>query len=335
MFVSPRRTAINTHNILGEKMIKMRTLFLKDWENNGGRVTAQKDDEIWEWVKDSIPYIKRDGTSVMIKDGVPHYRYELRRGKEDNLESDFIKCDLSNESIYTTYWIPLDENCENYNKRIMVGKNRELVDIVKSGNYSDGTYEFCGNNISGNHEKIDGYKLFKHDSEAITDKLKYDFDWLRNYVCKMGHEGIVFHHPTDETKKAKLRQKDFGKIWHKSEQFGNKLVFYDRKHFQTIFDECQSNKNNIISSHKVDIMDFIDVKKTLDKNNVNYHYRMFDHERNEYIKLSKTRKRLMFELSNGTIVSSKFVNLQKLEIDLVSDDNGFVDKLFTPIYWEE
>ena len=313
-------------------MKKMNPLFLKDWSTHGGRVSTKKDEEIWSWVKDSVPHIRRDGTSVMVKDGVPYYRYELRRGKEDKLESDFIKCDETNESIYTTYWIPLDGSNETRN---IIGKNRALIELVKNGDYVDGTYEFCGEGIGGNHEKIDGYKLFKHDSEPITDTITYEFDWLRNYICNMDNEGIVFHHATDNTIKAKLRQSDFGKIWHKDEQFGNRMFFYDRKHFQKIFNECQTENNDIISQHTLDIMDFIDVKKTLDKNNVDYHYRMFDHDRNEYIKMSKTKKRLMFELSDGTIVSSRFVNLDRLEIKLVSDDNGFVNKLFAPIYWEE
>jgi len=83
----------------------------------------------------------------------------------------------------------------------------------------------------------------------------------------------------------------------------------------------------------VDISDFLDIKRFLDQNDIGYNYTILDHERGEYVDVSIPKRKLMFTLADGTIVSSKFVNFNTLEIRLTSDDNGFVNKLFEPIYW--
>ena len=207
-------------------MKKIKTVFFVDYEI--GKITRTLNKGL-EWIFDEknqdnvVATIKKDGTSVMFKDGVLYKRYDLKPKKIKNKVFDYrkqngmdkyfiedfkeppigsIPCQETFDKItgHFPHWIKvLETNPEDIH---------HLNALKKYGVQEDGTYELIGKFIGDNKHKLDDIQFFKH-GELLADLPKpYTFESIYHWVLNNDEEGIVFRDlKTGEM--AKIRKKDF------------------------------------------------------------------------------------------------------------------------------
>lgn len=182
-------------------MEKIHNLFEMDYSNGRRKITRNyaKGSE-WVLNGDFIPYIKRDGTSCMIKGGKLYKRFDNK--KKLPIKSDWIKCMEEPDPItkHWTFWVPVDKNNPQ-------DKWHNLVDISE---LEDGTYELVGKGIQGNAEQCET-QLIKHDSEiAHTFPVDLNFENIKKYFENNNQfEGVVLHSKFEPKKYFKIKLKDF------------------------------------------------------------------------------------------------------------------------------
>jgi hypothetical protein len=195
-------------------MEKISTLYRKDPTDLGRVINEVAPENNWVIEGDGVATQKFDGTATAVINGKLYKRYDVKlfkrkRGKIITFTEEQIKAKIPNAAIacqdadeksgHWPHWVECDR--DNPADKL----HFEAFDAEK---FEDGTYEFCGEKVQDNPEKITGHKLIKHGSVVlpITD---YTYDGLRKYLETAEMEGIVFYHKTDG-RMCKIRKCDFG-----------------------------------------------------------------------------------------------------------------------------
>lgn len=197
-------------------MRKMSCLFVREFEGNRiARITETVTPGCeWALAGEGTAYIKRDGTSCAVINGVLHRRYDAKRGKTP--PPDAIPCDPAPDSVtgHWPHWLPVreDDPQAKWHMRAWESCGEAGCDMV------DGTYELCGPHFQANPERFTMDTFVKHDSEPAGFMIYGEegneslvFVGLQNMLAEFPFEGLVFHHP--DGRMAKIRRADFGLEW--------------------------------------------------------------------------------------------------------------------------
>lgn len=181
-------------------MKKIPSLFKRNYE--GDRLVYDEVVEGSEWVinGEGVATVKWDGTSVMIKDGTMHKRYDAKNGKTPPVG--FIAAQEPDEKTgHWPGWIP----CVAENPA-----DKWHFDAVQLKAYiPDGTYELVGPKVQGNPYGLSVHDLFLHGDDLIHGCPR-DFEGIKAYLKKHDHlEGVVWHH--EDGRMVKIKRKDFFK----------------------------------------------------------------------------------------------------------------------------
>lgn len=156
---------------------------------------------------------KFDGTAIAIIDGILYKRYDAKPTKDaihnhiDGIEwnindfrtvpKDAIPCSEPDKITgHFPHWIKVLDNDKS---------NKYLLETFKN-DLEDGTYEFCGEKVQNNPEKIIGHKFIKHGYEVLPLN-DYSYNGIKSFLEKYDIEGIVFHHK--DGRMCKIRKSDF------------------------------------------------------------------------------------------------------------------------------
>lgn len=180
-------------------MKKMRTLFKQD--ENFKVINEIRESNLFVLDGDFSVSLKRDGTSVFIKDNIMHKRYDANEKKGRKIPEGAIFCqDKPGPTGSFPVWIPVSPK-DKYH----------LEAFNKKEKWKDGTYELCGPRINGNKENLGEHILIKHGEETVEiDSV--DFDYLKEFLREREIEGLIFKN-LKNGEMSKLRRKDFGFEW--------------------------------------------------------------------------------------------------------------------------
>ena len=181
-------------------MIKMKTVFEVIYKNHKPVDIKTTFREGAEWIGEGkgTAYIKRDGTSCMIKDNVLYKRWDNKKGLE--LPKGAISCGVADKITgHNPMWILVDAK----------KPGDHIHSSVNIEGLVDGTYELIGEKVQGNPEKIVGHKLVNHLSEPIA--VPRTFEGIKALLTgdNFNFEGVVFT-KNDGSPLFKIRVKDFG-----------------------------------------------------------------------------------------------------------------------------
>ena len=188
---------------IGEKMKKIISLFKRDYEG-----TRQIYDEVVEgaeWVVDGegVATEKIDGTSCLIRGGEIFKRYDCKRGKTP--PPDFEAAQEPDPITgHWTGWLPTsDSNPQDKWHR----------EGLKSGDFTDGTYELIGPKVQDNRYELGSHTLRRH-GDVILHDVPRTFAGLKEYFRENPqYEGVVWHHL--DGRLVKIKRRDFGLPWGK------------------------------------------------------------------------------------------------------------------------
>ena len=179
-------------------MKKMPTLFIID------RTTNRATDEIdprCAWVVEGkgTASRKRDGSSVMVRDGKVYKRFDAHRGR--TIPEGAIPCEESPDpkTGHWPHWVPVGSGPDDR-------YHREAME--NTPNLCDGTWELVGPKVNGNKEKMNVHLFLPHGGDVLD--CPRDYEGLKAYLMEHDIEGVVFR---DGEKYAKVRRKDFGIKW--------------------------------------------------------------------------------------------------------------------------
>jgi hypothetical protein len=189
-------------------MKKIPTLFVRD-PDNMALVTDQVTPGC-EWViaGEGLPTRKYDGTCVAL---IPPHgwvgRREVKPGKEP--PAGFIPVDTDEVTGKTVGWEPIHQTSFF---KFWVEAAERLVE-ERGDEMLFGTYELCGPKINGNPEGFDRHVLIRHSEAGVVwMPLLADAEQIahtiREVVCELKFEGVVWHHP--DGRMAKLKVRDYG-----------------------------------------------------------------------------------------------------------------------------
>jgi len=183
---------------------KMPCVFVRTFNGPRDATITREVTPSAQWVIDGEgqAFIKRDGTACAVIGGVLHKRYDAKRGKAPPAGA-IPCCEPDEITGHHPHWVPVDANnpADKWHALAMTSFLRGGLTL------GDATYELCGPHFNGNPEGYVGDFFVRHDSEPLDD-VPRDFDGLRDFIERLPHEGIVFHHP--DGRMAKIRRVDFG-----------------------------------------------------------------------------------------------------------------------------
>jgi len=205
-------------------MKKISTLFKLSYTSvDSKRTITEKVRPENTWVYDSTNVIatrKFDGTACLVLAGNLYKRYDAKPTKDcfkNHKEGESWKVtdfrEVPEEAIpcqdpdlvtgHYPHWIPV--LVEDKSNKYMLDTYYNLPNQLE-----DGTYEFCGEKVKANPEKLVGHKFIKHGSELV-ELPDYSFETIKQYLCDTNNdiEGIVFHN-LETLQMCKIRKADFG-----------------------------------------------------------------------------------------------------------------------------
>ena len=184
-------------------MKKIKTLFIREFENHRIKSISQEAEESCKWVLDSEgkAFIKRDGTACIVIDGKLYKRYDAKHGKQAPVGA--IPCQEADSITgHHPHWLAVCE--DKPEDRIFTQTWKELGEPL-----ADGTYELCGEKVNCNYEKLIGHKFIKHDSEPVD--VERTFGGIKKWLENNEYEGLVFHRENGDM--CKIKRSDFGLTW--------------------------------------------------------------------------------------------------------------------------
>lgn len=229
-------------------MKSIPTIFVKDKET---RLVTPNPLRMVDWVftGKGIATRKWEGVAIKVENGKVYRRFEWKTG-DGVPPTGFIKlseADPKRPYVPIPGWVPVRSDFlkdpqgrdERALKQAWDDKLRQLTqamwaeyDAKVKGTgvnpYStderpiatvvpNGTYELCGPDVHGNHEKLSSHVLYKH-GEYIVTGVPRTFEKLRIFLAKFEGEGIVWHYHMksaggyENILMAKIKRKDFGFI---------------------------------------------------------------------------------------------------------------------------
>lgn len=185
-------------------MKKMKTLFIREFENHRVYRTLNQVNEGCDWVLKGEGYAteKLDGTCCMIQDNVLYRRYDAQKGKK--APAGAIPCQEKADPItgHFPHWIKCDKNNPNDKYHI------KAFEIKK--NWKNGTYELVGKHEQGNPYNLDDDVLLKHGNRILLN-VPRTYKGIKEYLKNNYIEGIVFYRGNGEM--CKIKRSDFGFDW--------------------------------------------------------------------------------------------------------------------------
>lgn len=194
-------------------MKKIKTLLPKDPNDLGKVIPGEPTVEVTHFA------IKIDGTSCLIKDGIPYCRYDVKLFKRKNgqIIKTFTEEELNEKlpegamacqepdmkSGHWPHWIPvLASNAEH--KYILEGFENLVLKV-------DGTFECIGPKIQGNPHGEEKHIWIHHQAkELIFDVENWrenPYETFKNLFEYFKWEGLVAYNGIDPV--AKIRRSDF------------------------------------------------------------------------------------------------------------------------------
>lgn len=184
-------------------MKKIISLFKRDYEVNSQVINEVVEGAEWVVKGEGVATVKLDGICCMIKNGVLYERYDVNKGME--VPEGFMPPQWTDETTGRWHgWIIVDFNDPSKKPHL------EAYDkhMLENNLHVDGTFELCGEKISGNPELINGHILIRHGSIIIKPDPPREFCSLRNWIIYKNIEGLVWHHP--DGRMVKIKKEDFG-----------------------------------------------------------------------------------------------------------------------------
>lgn len=192
----------------------------------------------WVFEGKGIATRKWDGVAIKVENGKVFRRYEWVTGKA--APAGFVKVqDLNPKYPHLPIpgWVPVPESFKTSPK----GKDEQYLkeawdtsiailnadvpsrmakaevinpyaplptkNVIKE--LPNGTYELCGPDIHGNHDRFKGHVLLAHGA-TIEKKVPRTFEGLKKFLETYDGEGIVWHYNTGTTiLMAKIKRRDF------------------------------------------------------------------------------------------------------------------------------
>lgn len=221
-------------------MRSIPTIFI--WSVKDGHIIDKPSRECnWVFEGKGIATRKFDGLAIKVERGKAFYRFEWRVGKP--VPNGFEACQASNPkkpNAPIPGWVPVDmdflENPKGrQEKALQAGWNATLAEYQawKDSQESkkntivnpyapeakkekavmpDGTYELCGPDIRGNHEKVNNHIMMPHGS-VIEEHVPRTFAKLQKFMAAYPNEGIVWHYKCEgQTLMAKIKKSDFSNL---------------------------------------------------------------------------------------------------------------------------
>lgn len=182
-------------------MKKIKTLFKRDFTNNGQIIPEYNDGVEWVLNGEGVATRKYDGTSVLIREGKMYKRYELRPGKD--APTGFEQVDFDEVTQKAVGWVEVGWGAEDkWFRDAIEGGNPDKVDMP------EGNYELLGPKVQGNPERSDNHYLhdFMRNAEIYED-VPTEYEALKEWLEDKDIEGIVWHHP--DGRMVKIKKKDF------------------------------------------------------------------------------------------------------------------------------
>ena len=187
-------------------MKKMKSLFVREYDENGDFTSTNKVTEGCEWVINGEGKATRkfDGTCCLIKDGEIYRRYDAKNGKKP--PEGAIPCQDAPDpnTTHFPHWLKCDPDNPADKHHINAFRKYE--------NLPDGTYELCGVHFQNNIDWLveEGDILIKH-GDMVYEIKDRSFDGIKEFLTHNYIEGIVFHRENGEM--CKVKRSDFGLPW--------------------------------------------------------------------------------------------------------------------------
>lgn len=181
-------------------MIKIATIFERDWEGDRSRVTEVVHPGC-EWVLEGEGTATRkfDGTCCMFDGEKWWARREVKDGKTP--PPGFVSSGHDHVTLKNVGWEPIEQSS--------FAKFHAQALLDTEFRARPGTYELCGPKVQGNPEGFDEHVLVEHASAEQIELSSLTFDGIRNTLIALDVEGFVFHHE-DGRRMAKIKKKDMG-----------------------------------------------------------------------------------------------------------------------------
>lgn len=183
-------------------MKKIPTIFLRDFERDPSRVTAESNPECaWVFAGEGIATRKLDGTCCMVRGD---RLFKRREGTEEQLLDKLLPPDfeLADRDVMTgkvVGWVPVGNGPDD----------RWHREAFAAGPLADGTYELIGPKVQGNPENAPTHALVRHgEGRAGEISAPLTYETLAGFFSDRDIEGIVFHHP--DGRMGKIKARDFG-----------------------------------------------------------------------------------------------------------------------------
>ena len=192
-------------------MKKMKTLFVREFENNKLIGIRHEVTEGCEWVLrgEGVATVKHDGTCTMIQNGKLYRRYDAKRGKRPPAGA-IPCCEPDAITGHHPHWIEVDLDHPKGDELIYVeGVMNSFGGLLE--NAVDGTYELCGPKINSNRENLHQHIFIRHGSMIVD--CPRTFEGIKQYLKEHEIEGIVFHRLNEENDLCKIKRRDFGIKW--------------------------------------------------------------------------------------------------------------------------
>jgi hypothetical protein len=177
-------------------MKKIPSIFIRDWNGDKSRVTAECNSEcLWVFKGEGVATRKYDGTAVLVENGRLWCRYDAKNGKTP--PDGFRPAqDPDIETGHWPGWVFAGDNPQ-YKWQI-------AYHVIHPS--QDGTYEACGPHFQGNPEHFDLDVFICHGQDRLDAPRTYNelAEWFKGRDL----EGIVWHHP--DGRMAKIKKCDFG-----------------------------------------------------------------------------------------------------------------------------
>ena len=185
-------------------MIKIPTIFERDWEGDRSKVIDKPTKAFYEILVNATPTVKWDGSAVRVLDSILYKRYDCKKknGKWRNPPIDFIPAqDKDEKSGHWPGWVLADPDKPE-------DKWFFSIEIPKE----NGTYEFCGPKINGNPQNFDRHFYLRHGSTPVANlNTIFSFREIKNFLESLDIEGIVWWRHGEPL--GKIKRVDFGLEW--------------------------------------------------------------------------------------------------------------------------
>lgn len=186
-------------------MKKIPTLFTRVFENR--RIVDILPDitpGCEEAFKNGVATIKIDGSCCAIINGEYYKRFDAKKGRKIP-EGAIPCCDPDPVTGHWPHWVQIDPSNPDDKWFTKARKWSE----EHGDSLDDGTYEAFGKHFNANPYNLEDDRLIKHGILGV--EVERDFESIKKWLSKHGHEGLVFWLNGEPV--CKIKRSDFGFKW--------------------------------------------------------------------------------------------------------------------------